>query len=137
MTIVSKDGIKQALATVPFSAKAYWYLLDLGGPTLHFRGLNSLERLRGMLPEWLYCPWCYGPGYEPTRRTRTPGTRYPARCTACLGPMLRFMRYCPWCRAKVKKPWIVRPFPEVCCSCDWPVDSQYWRFCPWCCDSLY
>jgi hypothetical protein len=52
MTIVSKDGIKQALATVPFSAKAYWYLVDLGGPTLHFRGLNSLERLRGMLPEW-------------------------------------------------------------------------------------
>jgi serine/threonine protein kinase len=92
---------------------------------------------RGMLPEWRYCPWCYGVGYEPTRHTRTPGFRYPGHCAACQGPMLRFMRYCPWCRAKVRIAWAVRPFPEVCGKCDWSVDSSHWRFCPWCCDRLY
>lgn len=92
---------------------------------------------RGMLPEWHYCPWCYGPGYEPTRSTRTPGFRYPAHCTACLAPMLRFTRYCAWCRTKVKTAWTVRPFPELCGNCGWSVDSSFWRFCPWCCERLY
>ncbi len=87
---------------------------------------------RGVLPEWRFCPWCFGPGFKDPSETQTPGVRYQGRCSHCRGKLMRFMRYCPWCRRKVRKPWQVRPFPEVCGRCDWPVDSQYWTFCPWC-----
>jgi len=52
MTLSPKDRIKQVLATVPGAAKVYWRILDRGGPTLNFTGNHSLERLRGILPEW-------------------------------------------------------------------------------------
>jgi serine/threonine protein kinase len=87
---------------------------------------------RGILPEWRFCPWCYGPGFKEPSETHTPGVRYQRKCSHCGGKLMRFMRYCPWCRRKVRKPWRVRPFPEVCGRCHWSVDSQFWIFCPWC-----
>lgn len=87
---------------------------------------------RGVLPEWRFCPWCYGPGFESPSSERSPGMRYQAKCRYCKGGLMRFMRYCPWCRRKVRKPWHVRPFPEVCNRCKSSVDSSFWNFCPWC-----
>jgi hypothetical protein len=87
---------------------------------------------RGVLPEWRFCPWCYGPGFKEPSATPTPGVRYHTRCRHCGGKLMRFMRYCPWCRRKPRKPWRVRPFPETCGRCGWSVDSEYWTFCPWC-----
>ncbi len=87
---------------------------------------------RGVLPEWRYCPWCYGPGFASPSEARTRGVRYQRRCAHCGGGLLRFMRYCPWCRRKIRKPWRVRPFPEVCGRCKWSVDSDFWNYCAWC-----
>ena len=87
---------------------------------------------KGMSPAWRYCPWCYGPGFEPSGPDQTGGLRYHGTCRHCRGRLMRFMRYCPWCRRKVSKPWRVRPFPEVCGRCGWSVDSNFWRYCPWC-----
>ena len=91
---------------------------------------------RGVLPEWRFCPWCYGPGFHSPADTRTKGVRYHSRCKYCHGKLMRFMRYCPWCRRKVRKPWQVRPFPEICKRCGWSVDSAFWTYCPWCKQSL-
>jgi hypothetical protein len=91
---------------------------------------------RGVLAEWHYCPWCYGAGFKSPSERRTPGVRYQGRCTHCRGGLMRFMRYCPWCRRKVRKPWRVRPFPEVCGRCGWSIDSQFWNYCPWCAQCL-
>jgi len=87
---------------------------------------------KGVLPEWRFCPWCYGPGFASPSSVRSAGVRYQARCRYCGGKLMRFMRYCPWCRRKVRRPWRVRPFPEVCGRCGWSVDSAYWNYCPWC-----
>jgi serine/threonine protein kinase len=87
---------------------------------------------RGVLPEWRYCPWCYGPGFASPSDIKTPGVRYHSRCKHCNGKIMRFMRYCPWCRRKIKHPWQIHPFPEICTSCGWSVDSEYWNYCPWC-----
>ena len=91
---------------------------------------------RGVLPEWRFCPWCFGPGFASPASTRTPGVRYHARCRHCNGKLMRFMRYCPWCRRKVRRPWQVRPFPEICTRCGWSVDASFWNYCPWCKQSL-
>lgn len=91
---------------------------------------------RGMLAEWCYCPWCYGPGYEPTRTRPTPSVRYHATCRRCNGKLLRFMRYCPWCKHKTP-PWQVRLFPDKCGHCKGPVDLEYWHYCPWCKEGLW
>lgn len=88
--------------------------------------------LKGVLPEWRFCPWCYGPGFKSPQSALTKGVRYQSRCTHCKGRLMRFMRYCPWCRRKVRKPWHVRPFRDVCPSCRWSVDSELWVYCPWC-----
>jgi len=87
---------------------------------------------RGILPEWRFCPWCYGSGFEAPTPKRSTGVRYHGKCRYCKGGLLRFMQYCPWCRRKVRKPWQVRPFPEVCNRCKWPVDTSFWNYCPWC-----
>lgn len=87
---------------------------------------------KGVLPEWRFCPWCYGPGFESPSEARTPGVRYHGHCAHCGGGLMRFMRYCPWCRRKVRRPWHVRPFREVCGHCQWSVDSEFWNYCPWC-----
>ncbi len=91
---------------------------------------------RGVLPEWPFCPWCYGPGFSSPAAGRTPGVRYHARCKHCNGKLMRFMRYCPWCRRKVRRPWQVRPFPETCTGCGWSVDTTFWNYCPWCKQNL-
>ncbi len=87
---------------------------------------------KGVLPEWRYCPWCYGAGFDSPSETPTKGVRYHRHCTHCGGGLMRFMRYCPWCRRKVRRPWQVRPFREVCGRCRWSVDSEFWNHCPWC-----
>ncbi|MBN1362072.1 MAG: protein kinase [Sedimentisphaerales bacterium] len=91
---------------------------------------------KGVLPEWRFCPWCYGPGFKSPSSTPTKGVRYHGRCTHCKGKLMRFMRYCPWCRRKVRKPWQVRPFREVCGACKCSVDSDFWIYCPWCTQCL-
>jgi len=90
----------------------------------------------GVLPEWRFCPWCYGPGFASRGSVRSPNVRYHSRCRHCKGKLMRFMRYCPWCRRKVRHPWQVRPFPEICSRCRWSVDSSFWNYCPWCGQSL-
>jgi serine/threonine protein kinase len=91
---------------------------------------------KGVLPEWRFCPWCYGPGFKSPSSVRSADVRYQARCRYCGGGLMRFMRYCPWCHRKVRQPWQVRPFPEICGRCGWSVDSAYWNYCPWCKQSL-
>jgi RNA polymerase subunit RPABC4/transcription elongation factor Spt4 len=91
---------------------------------------------KGVLPEWRYCPWCYGPGFTPQEHERSIKASYHGRCKKCGGKLMRFMRYCPWCHHKIKRPWDVRPFPEVCGKCGWPVDSDFWNYCPWCKQNL-
>lgn len=91
---------------------------------------------KGVLPDWRYCPWCYGAGFRSPSSVRSRGVRYRARCKCCGGKLMRFMRYCPWCRRKVRQRWRVRPFPETCCRCGWSVDSAFWNYCPWCKQSL-
>jgi serine/threonine protein kinase len=87
---------------------------------------------KGVLPEWRFCPWCYGPGFDSPSSKLSFGVRYQGRCKYCKGKLMRFMRYCPWCRRKVRKAWHVRPFPEVCDRCKWSVDTSFWNYCPWC-----
>jgi serine/threonine-protein kinase len=91
---------------------------------------------KGVLPEWHFCPWCYGPGFDSPGLVRSTGVRYNAKCRYCGGKLMRFMRYCPWCHRKVRRPWQVRPFPEICTRCGWSVDSTFWNYCPWCKQSL-
>ena len=91
---------------------------------------------RGISNYWHYCPWCYGSGFETDPSGRKVGVRYHTKCKYCKGKLMRFMRYCPWCHRKVRKPWHIRPFPEVCSRCGWSVDSTFWRCCPWCKQNL-
>jgi len=87
---------------------------------------------KGVLPEWRFCPWCYGAGFESPSLVHSTGVQYQARCKYCGGKLMRFMRYCPWCRRKVRRSWQVRPFPEICSRCNWSIDSEFWNYCPWC-----
>jgi serine/threonine protein kinase len=87
---------------------------------------------RGILPEWRFCPWCYGTGFRSPHKHKTKGIRYHSHCRYCGGKLMRFMRYCPWCHRKVKQTWHVKPFPEVCSKCSWPVDTEFFSYCPWC-----
>jgi serine/threonine-protein kinase len=91
---------------------------------------------KGVLPEWRFCPWCYGPGFKSPSTTSSPGVRYHSRCRYCGGRLMRFMRYCPWCHRKVRRPWQVQPFPEICGRCRWSIDSSFWSYCPWCKQTL-
>jgi len=87
---------------------------------------------KGVLPEWRFCPWCYGPGFKSPSSVRTRGVRYHARCKYCNGKLMRFMRYCPWCHRKVRQRWQILPFPEICGRCGWSGDWSFWNYCPWC-----
>ena len=91
---------------------------------------------RGVLPEWRFCPWCYGSGFRSPSPARSASVRYNTKCKSCDAKIMRFMRYCPWCHRKVRKPWRVRPFPEICTKCGWSVDTEFWNYCPWCKQSL-
>lgn len=90
---------------------------------------------RGLKSDWLYCPWCYGPGFEPATTRQYTDVRYSARCSNpdCSRKLLMpFMRYCPWCRRKVQRKWKVPGTNEVCASCGLGVTRSYWDYCPWC-----
>ncbi|MBN2136380.1 MAG: protein kinase [Sedimentisphaerales bacterium] len=87
---------------------------------------------KGVLPEWHYCPWCYSPGFDSPAVKTTSGAKYHANCKYCNGKIMRFMRYCPWCHRKIRTPWQVTPFPEICNKCGWSVDTNFWTYCPWC-----
>ena len=91
---------------------------------------------KGVLAEWRYCPWCYGPGFATVSSVASAAAHYHARCRFCDGKLMRFMRYCPWCHRKVRKPWRVHPFGEICTTCRWSVDSNFWNYCPWCVQRL-
>ncbi len=91
---------------------------------------------KGILPEWRFCPWCYSPGLEAPATRSTAKVRYHSRCQYCAGKLMRFMRYCPWCHRKVRRPWQVWPFPEICTRCGWSVDTTFWNHCPWCKQTL-
>jgi len=91
---------------------------------------------KGVLPEWRFCPWCYGAGFRSPSPARSRGVRYQEKCKYCGGKLMRFMRYCPWCRRKVRQKWQVRPFPEICSRCGWSVDTSFWNYCPWCKQNL-
>ena len=114
-----------------------WCGSDRNRFDIHSRFSHICPRChKGVLPEWCFCPWCYGPGFESPSPVRSTGVRYHARCKYCGGKLIRFMRYCPWCRRKVRRPWQVRPFPEICGRCRWSIDSTFWNYCPWCKQSL-
>jgi len=91
---------------------------------------------KGLLPEWRFCPWCYGPGFDSQSSTGSAKAHYHAQCKYCGGKLMRFMHYCPWCHRRVRQSWDVRPFPEVCGRCNWPVDTNFWNYCPWCKQNL-
>jgi serine/threonine-protein kinase len=91
---------------------------------------------KGVMPQWRFCPWCYGAGFEPQRSVTSISLRYHDRCKHCDGKIMRFMRYCPWCHRKIRHPWQIRSFPEICGRCGWSVDSDFWNYCPWCKQNL-
>ena len=90
---------------------------------------------RGMKLDWSYCPWCYGPGFEPHTTRSYTDVRYQARCTSprCRRKLLMpFMRYCPWCHAKVRRRWLISGHTDKCSCCGWGILPSYWQYCPWC-----
>lgn len=91
---------------------------------------------KGMLPQWRFCPWCYGAGFASQNISQSDGFRYQDRCKHCKEKIMRFMRYCPWCHRKIRHPWQVQPFGEICSRCGWSVDSSFWNYCPWCKQNL-
>ena len=93
---------------------------------------------RGSKLDWLYCPWCYGVGFEVETDRRYSDRRYSHHCDnpVCRGPLMPFMRYCPWCRNKVKRAWPLPGSKTRCPSCHWGVDTDFWHHCPWCTKAL-
>ncbi len=94
---------------------------------------------RGLKPDWHYCPWCLGAGFEVTTSRQLSDKRYEARCDnpKCKRKwLMRFMRYCPWCRRKVKRKWKLEGSHDRCPSCHWGVALDFWSYCPWCSKSL-
>lgn len=91
---------------------------------------------RGVKLDWEYCPWCYGPGFEPATTRRYSDKRYTTHCKSCRGRLMPFMRYCPWCHTRTSKPWNLAGTRERCPKCRWGVASEFWDHCPWCASSL-
>ncbi len=90
---------------------------------------------RGMKVDWHYCPWCYGPGFEPLSTRRYSDRRYTHRCSNpnCERKLLMpFMRYCPWCHRRVRKKWKIEGSSDTCGRCGWGVLRAFWSYCPWC-----
>jgi serine/threonine-protein kinase len=90
---------------------------------------------RGIKLDWLYCPWCYGAGFEPLSERWYTDRRYTARCRnrKCRRKdLMPFMRYCPWCHMKVRQPWKIEGSADVCHKCGWGVLREFWTHCPWC-----
>lgn len=94
---------------------------------------------RGLKSDWRFCPWCYGPGFEPATSREYTDVRYVGQCSnhRCgRKDLMPFMRYCPWCNRKVRREWPIEGHDETCGSCGWGVLSAYWSFCPWCVKTL-
>jgi serine/threonine-protein kinase len=104
------------------------------------RGETTFPRLcprchRGLKADWLYCPWCYGAGFETNGSRRYGDLRYTARCDnpRChRRQLMPFMRYCPWCRRRVRRRWKISGASDSCPRCGWGVLNGYWSHCPWC-----
>lgn len=94
---------------------------------------------RGVKPDWNYCGWCFGAGFEPATNRKLSDKRYEPNCTnpRCeRKQLLPFMRYCCWCKQKVKKIWKLEGSKDYCPGCSWGVTREYWSHCPWCCKPL-
>jgi serine/threonine-protein kinase len=94
---------------------------------------------RGMKLDWKYCPWCFGPGFQPATTRIYQDKAYVGRCqnAACSRKLLMpFMRYCPWCHRKVRRRWKIGESSEKCHRCGWGVAAGYWSYCAWCGESL-
>jgi serine/threonine-protein kinase len=90
---------------------------------------------RGLKLDWHYCPWCYGPGFEPMSTRQYTDVRYAARCDnqRCKRKQLMpFMRYCPWCRRRVRRKWKLPDSKHKCSRCGWGILPDFWSYCPWC-----
>jgi serine/threonine-protein kinase len=111
-----------------------------GKPRLTHEGhtefpLRCTRCRRGMKLDWHYCPWCYGPGFQPSSTRQFTDIRYSARCqnAKCERKLLMpFMRYCPWCHRKVRRRWKVPESKSTCRHCGWGIAPGYWSYCPWC-----
>ncbi len=122
-------------------AESMWICPWCGSTKNRFDRRSAYKRIcpdchKGILPEWRYCPWCYGPGFKSPSKSKTKGVRYHGKCRYCGGRLMRFMRYCPWCRRKVHRPWPVPLMPEKCSKCRGSIDTNYWKYCPWCREKL-
>ncbi|MCA9198928.1 MAG: protein kinase [Planctomycetales bacterium] len=90
---------------------------------------------RGLKSDWKYCPWCYGPGFEPHSTRHYADRRYSAKCDnpKCSWRLLMpFMRYCPWCHRRVRRKWKIEGSKDKCSKCGWGVLKLFWNYCPWC-----
>lgn len=108
MAVSAKESLKQLLASIPFAANVYWRVVDGGGPTLHFTGNHSMERLQSMLPEWCVSAERARKGSSPGRDVVIFGTfRYWIEHTALLGLALSglghrvTLTYLPYARYKI------------------------------------
>jgi hypothetical protein len=94
---------------------------------------------RGTKLDWLFCPWCYGPGFEDVAERWYTDRRYTARCRNARchrKDLMPFMRYCPWCHTKVRQAWKIAGSPDTCGKCGWGVVREFWMHCPWCAAEL-
>jgi serine/threonine-protein kinase len=90
---------------------------------------------RGTKLDWLFCPWCYGPGFEDVSQREYSDKRYTARCrnSKCeRKELMPFMRYCPWCHIKLRQAWKIAGSSDTCRKCGWGVVREFWMHCPWC-----
>ncbi|MCA9263172.1 MAG: protein kinase [Planctomycetales bacterium] len=117
-----------------------WCGKDIGKHRGEVRfSLHCPRCYRGVKSDWRYCPWCYGPGFEPATSRKLPDHRYSAKCTnASCGrrDLMPFMRYCPWCRRRIRRKWSIPSSPDKCAKCGWGVLKDFWGFCPWCSERI-
>ncbi len=105
---------------------------------IHFIGATAFPHYhdlcgRGLLAEWLYCPWCWAPHLSGLADGKIrKNVRYKTSCEKCSSPMIEGMRYCPWCHAKRKQPVKIETLPNECRSCRSAVTREFWDHCPWC-----
>jgi serine/threonine-protein kinase len=89
---------------------------------------------RGVHPDFRFCPWCYGPGFQNVSAIPSRDPRYDGRCPnpRCRETrLLPHMQHCPWCNARLR-PWTTRALEDRCPGCRSSVAADYWDLCPWC-----
>ena len=122
--------VAETMSTCPWCGKRLAFRLD----ETNFPS-QCPRCYRGMKSDWYYCPWCYGPGFEPLSSRHYSDRRYSHRCSnpRCERRLLMpFMRYCPWCHCRVKRKWKIEGSSDTCARCGWGVVASFWSFCPWC-----